>query len=51
MLALEKQDISKLSASFWQAGVEMHSRLRQFKGAIERSRTEMIAIKRFEVSV
>src|SRR5262245_50820762 len=46
VLALEKQDISKLSVSFRQAGVEMHSRLRQFKGAIECRGNEVIAIKR-----
>src|SRR5262249_19337872 len=34
VLALVKQGMSKLSASFWQAVVEVHSRLRQFKGAI-----------------
>jgi hypothetical protein len=51
VLALEKQDSSKLSVSFRQADVEVHSRLRQFKGAIERSRTEIIAIERFDISV
>ena len=33
MLTLEKQDMPKLSASLWQAGVEAHRGLRQFKGA------------------
>jgi hypothetical protein len=36
VLALEKQFMSKLSASLRQAGVEVHRRLRQFKGTIER---------------
>jgi hypothetical protein len=36
MLALEKQGISKLSASLWQEVVEVHRCLRQFKRAIER---------------
>src|SRR5262249_1735961 len=49
--ALEKQDISKLSASLGQTRVEVHSRLRQFKGAIKRSGTEIIAIERFDISV
>ena len=48
---LTKQDKSKLSPSLWHVGVEVHSRLRQFKGAIERSGTEIIAIERFEISV
>src|SRR5712671_4119937 len=48
--ALEKQGIAKLSASLWQAWVKAHRRLRQFKGAIERSGTEIVAIKRFEIS-
>src|SRR5262249_24912108 len=39
------------SASLWQAGVEVHRRLHQFKGAIERSGTEIIAIERFDISV
>src|SRR5262245_55809872 len=51
VLALPKQDISKLSASLWQAGVEVHRRLRQFKRAIECSGTEIIAIERFEVKI
>src|SRR5215467_9293920 len=50
MPALENQDSSKRSASFWQACVKIHSRFRQFKGAIERSGTEIIAIERFEIS-
>src|SRR5215510_11315299 len=50
VLALVKQDISKLSASLWQAGVEVRRCLRQFKGAIERNGTEMVAIERFEIS-
>src|SRR5262249_25429498 len=50
VLALVKQDISKLSASLWQAGVEEDGRLRQFQGAIERSRIEIIAIERFGIS-
>jgi len=33
VLALEKQHVPERSASFWQAGVEAHSRLRQFKSA------------------
>src|SRR6266849_9406805 len=41
--------MSKLSASLWQARVEAHSRLRQFKGAIERSGTEIVAIERFVI--
>src|SRR5258708_7156386 len=49
--ALEKQDMPELSASLWQAGVEVHSRLRQLKRAIERSGTEIIAIERFNISV
>jgi hypothetical protein len=51
VLALPKQDISKLGASLWQAGVEVHPRLRQFKRAIERSGTEIVAIERFDISV
>src|SRR5215813_8008771 len=47
---LVKQDVSKLSPSLRQEGVEVHRRLRQFKGAIERSGTEIIAIERFEIS-
>src|SRR5215470_6175654 len=35
VLALVKQDVSKLSASLRQAVVESHRRLREFKGAIE----------------
>src|SRR5262249_24588575 len=50
VLALEKQDVSKLSPSLRQAGVEAHRRYRQFKGAIERSRTEIIAIERLGIS-
>src|SRR5712692_4649186 len=45
VLALVNQDMSKLSVSLRQAGVEVYSRLRQFKGAIERSGTEIIAIE------
>src|SRR5215475_16044115 len=51
VLALEEKDESKLSARLWQAGVEVHRRLRQFKGAIERSGIEIIAIERFDISV
>ncbi len=51
VLALPEQDLSKLGASLRQAGVEVHSRLRQFKGVIKRSGTEMIAIEWFEISV
>src|SRR5260370_28420326 len=46
--ALEEQDISKRSASLWQGAVEMHSCLCQFKNAIERGGTEIIAIVRTE---
>src|SRR5260370_15998221 len=49
VLTLVKQDISKLSARLWQAGVEVHSRLRQFQGAIERGGTEIIAIERVDI--
>src|SRR5215470_2572381 len=49
VLALPKQDISKLSASLRQARVEVHRRLRQFKRAIERSGINVIAIERFEI--
>ena len=51
VLALAKQDHSKLSASLRQACVNAHGLLRQFMGAIERSRTEIIAIVRFDISV
>src|SRR5882724_11762202 len=51
VLALEKQDMSKLSASLRQAGVEVHRRLRQFEGAIERSRTKIIAVERQNITV
>src|SRR5262249_40922706 len=34
--ALVNQDVSKLSASLRQAGVEVHRRLRQFTGAMQR---------------
>src|SRR5215831_17748557 len=51
VLVLPKQDMSKLSASLWQASVEAHRRIRQFKGAIERSGTEIIAVERFVISV
>jgi hypothetical protein len=50
VLALENQDISKLSASLWQAGVEVHRCLRQFKRAIERGGTVIAAIERFDIS-
>jgi hypothetical protein len=50
VLALPNQDISKLSASLWQAGIEVNRRLRQFKSAIKRSGTEIIAIERFGIS-
>src|SRR5215468_8112602 len=49
--ALVKQDVSKLGASLWQAGVEAHCRLRQFKRAIERSGTEIIAIEQLVISI
>src|SRR5260370_40642470 len=49
VLALVKQDVSKLSASLWQAGVEAPRGLRQFKGAIECSGTEIVAIERFVI--
>src|SRR5215467_14581554 len=51
VLALVKQGVSKLSASLWQAGVEVHRRLRQFKGAIKRGGTEVIAIERLDINV
>jgi hypothetical protein len=51
VMTLVMQDHSKLSASLWQAGVEARRRLRQFKGVIERSGTEIIAIVRFDISV
>jgi hypothetical protein len=51
VLALEMQDRSKLRASLWQAWVEVHGCLRQFKGAIERSGTEIVAIVRLDISV
>src|SRR5258706_14601917 len=51
VLALEKQGSYELSVSFRPGDVEVHSRLRQFKGAIERSRTEIIAVERFDISV
>jgi hypothetical protein len=50
VLALENQDTSKLSASLWQAGVEVHRCLRQFKRAIERGGTVIAAIERFDIS-
>jgi hypothetical protein len=50
VLALPNQDFSKLSASLWQVVVEVHRRLRQFKGTIECSATEVIAIERFDIS-
>jgi hypothetical protein len=34
----------------WQERVEVHRRLGQIKGAIERSGTEIIAIERFDIS-
>ncbi len=43
--------MSKLSASLRQARVEVDSRLRQLKGAIERSGTEIIAVERFDIGV
>jgi hypothetical protein len=49
VLALEKQDQSKLSAGLRQAGVEAHRR--QFKSTIERSGIGIIAIARFVISV
>jgi len=39
---LEKQDISKLSASLREVGVKLHRRLRQFKRAIEGRGTKII---------
>src|SRR5262249_7901251 len=50
VLALVKQDMPKLSAGLWQAGVEVHRYRRKFKGAVYRSRTEMIAIERVGIS-
>jgi hypothetical protein len=49
VLALENQDPSKLGMSLRQARIEAHGSLRQFKGAIERSRTHIIAIERFGI--
>src|SRR5437899_5083764 len=49
VLALEKQDVSELSASLRQARVEVHSRLRQFKRAIKRSGIEIIATEQFDI--
>jgi hypothetical protein len=49
--ALVNQDISKLSASRRQAGVETHCGLRQFKGAIERNGIEIVSIERFDIGV
>ena len=51
VLAFVNQDSSKLSARLWQEGVEVYRRLRQFKGAIERSGTEIIAVERFIISL
>src|SRR5262249_37848090 len=51
VLALVTQDMSKLSASFWQGVIEVHSRLRQFKGSIKRTGTEIIVIERFDINV
>jgi hypothetical protein len=50
VLALEKQDVSKLSASLRQVGVEPYRRLRQFDGAIESIGTVIIVIERFKIS-
>jgi hypothetical protein len=50
VLALPKEDPPQLSATLRQARVEAHRRLRQFKGAIECSGTEIIAIERFGIS-
>jgi hypothetical protein len=50
VLALVKQDPSKLGVSVRQAGVDVHSRLRQFLGVIERSGTEIASIERFGIS-
>src|SRR5215510_9968829 len=44
VLALVNQDLSELAAGLWQAGVEVHRCLGQFKGAIERGGTEIVAI-------
>src|SRR5262249_3736650 len=49
VLALVNQDLSKLAASLWQARVEVHRRLGQFKGAIEHGGTEIVAIVRFDI--
>src|SRR5262249_12077896 len=51
VLALVSQDLSKLSASLRQAVVEVHRRLRQFKGATERSGTKIIAVERLDITV
>src|SRR5215467_8083978 len=50
VLALVNQDLSKLAAGLWQAGVEVYRRLSQFKGAIKRDGTEIVAIVRFNIS-
>src|SRR5262249_37770392 len=50
VLALENQDVSKLSASLRQAGVEVQRGLCQFKRAIERSGIEIIAIERLGIT-
>ncbi len=45
------QDLSKLSASLRQTGVEVHRRLRQFEGAIERTGTVIVAVEGLEITV
>src|SRR5215813_4512510 len=42
--------MTELSASLRQAGVEVHRRLRQFEGAIERWGTEKIAVARHNIT-
>ena len=47
--ALVKQEVSKLSASLWQPGVDVHRHPRQFKGAIKRGGIEIVAIEQFGI--
>src|SRR5258708_7475399 len=49
VLAIPQQDVSKLATGLWQAGVEVHRHLRRFKGAIERSGTEIVSIVRVDI--
>src|SRR5258708_22256124 len=49
VLALVKQDLSKLSASLWQAVVEEHRCLRQFQSTIECSGPEIVVIERLAI--